>query len=61
MDAAERKRVDELVAACARIALWLVDELEPLGKPVVEQDLDDLYELAIAAERRFREAYPESE
>jgi len=54
MDSHEREVVDDLVAACARLALYLVDELEPTSSDVLERDLDDLYELAVAVERRAR-------
>lgn len=54
MEAKERVDVQELVSACARLALYVVDELEPSSSDVLEQDLDALYELAILAEKRGR-------
>jgi len=57
MKTEERARIDDLVAACARLALWLVDELTPESKRVVEEDLDSLYELCVAVERRARDTY----
>jgi len=59
MDQKERAKVDDLVAAAARLALWLVGELEPVNSDVVEADLDSLYELCVAVERRAREAFPD--
>ena len=59
MDTTEKARVDDLVSAAARLALWLVDELEPLNRNVVEEDLDSLYELCVAVERRARAAFPD--
>jgi len=58
MDQKERAKVDDLVAAAARLALWLVNELEPVNSAVVEEDLDALYELCVAVERRARDTYP---
>jgi len=51
----ERVDVDEMVGACARLALYVVGELQPSNNDVLARDLDSLYELAIAAERRARE------
>jgi len=59
METKEKAKVDDLVSACARLALWLVDELEPKDRHVVEEDLDSLYELCVAVERRAREAFPD--
>lgn len=54
MNQKEKADVDELVGAVARLALYLVDELEPTSSGVLERDLDDLYELAVAVERKAR-------
>lgn len=59
MEHPEKKKVDDLIAAAARLALWLVDELEPTDSGVVERDLDDVYELCVAVERRARATYPD--
>jgi len=55
MEKANRIEIEKLTSACARIALWLADELEPLNSDVAEADLDDIYELAVAGERKLRE------
>lgn len=54
MDEKERVEVQDAVSACARLALWLAGELEPANNDVVEQDLDCVYELLVAAERLAR-------
>jgi len=54
MDEKERIAVQDAVNACARLALWLAGELEPTSTDVVEQDLDAVYELLVAAERLAR-------
>jgi len=54
MEEKERIAVQDAVNACARIALWLAGELEPSNSDVLEQDLDAVYELLVAAERRAR-------
>jgi len=54
MDEKERVDVQESVGAFARLALYLVDELEPLNNDVLEADLDVVYEVLVAVERRAR-------
>lgn len=54
MDQTERDRIDAYVSAVARLALWLVDELEPNSNDVLEADLDDVYALLVLVERRAR-------
>jgi len=54
MEKEDRVDVQELVGACARIALFVADELEPVSIDVAERDLDSLYELAVAGERALR-------
>jgi len=55
----DRRAVEEAVSATARLSLWLVDELEPISIDVAEQDLDLLYDLCIAVERKGRESFPD--
>lgn len=55
MEKEDRTDVQELVSAAARLGLWLAGELEPVSSDVAERDLDSLYELCIAAERKLRE------
>ena len=59
MEKKERVDVEQCVSATARLALWLVGDIEPESKGVVEADLDLLYELAVAIERRARDKYPD--
>jgi len=54
MEAKERVEVQEAVSAFARLALYLVDELEPNNNDVLEADLDDVYAVLVAVERRAR-------
>jgi len=54
MEEKERQSVQDAVSACARLALYLVDELEPSNNDVLERDLDDVYALLVAVERRAR-------
>jgi len=56
MDEKERVEVQDAVNACARIALWLAGELEPNNSDVLEQDLDCVYALLVAAERLARKS-----
>lgn len=56
MDEKERVEVQDAVNACARLALWLCGELEPNNSDVLEQDLDALYALLVAAERLGRKS-----
>jgi len=50
----ERVEIQEMVSACARLALYLADELEPNSNDVLEADLDAVYELLVAVETRAR-------
>lgn len=59
MEGPERAAVEDMVAACARLALYLVGELEPDNSGVLEADLDRLYEMCVAVERRARAMYPD--
>jgi len=54
MEEKERIAVQDAVNACARLALWLAGELEPVDNDVVEQDLDAVYGLLVSAERLAR-------
>jgi len=54
MDEKEKQSVQETIAACARLALYVVDELSPNNSDVLEQDLDDVYALLVAVEKRAR-------
>jgi len=54
MDEKERADVQNTVGAFARLALYLVDELEPNNNDVLEADLDDVYAVLVAVERRAR-------
>jgi len=54
MDEKERADVQNTVGAFARLALYLVDELEPNSNDVLEADLDDVYAVLVAVERRAR-------
>jgi len=54
MDEKERADVQEAVSAFARLALYLVYELEPNSNDVLEADLDDVYSVLVAVERRAR-------
>lgn len=54
MEKKDRVDVQELVSACARLALYVVDELEPTSSDVLEADLDALYELAVLCEKKGR-------
>jgi len=54
MDEKERVEIQEAVSAFARLALYLVDELEPNNNDVLEADLDDVYAVLVAVERRAR-------
>jgi len=56
MEERERQSVQDAVSAMARIALYVVDELEPNNSDVLEADLDDVYGLLVAAEKKAREA-----
>jgi len=56
MEERERQSVQDAVSAMARIALYVVDELEPNNSDVLEQDLDDAYGLLVAAEKKARAA-----
>jgi len=55
MEPKERQSVQDAVSAMARLALYVVDELEPNNSDVLEQDLDDVYALLVAVERKARE------
>jgi len=54
MEEKEAADLKEVVSACARLALYVADELEPASSDVLERDLDDVYELLVAVERRAR-------
>jgi len=54
MDEKERADVQNTVGAFARLALYLVDELEPNNNDVLEADLDDVYGVLVAVERKAR-------
>jgi len=54
MEEKERQSVQDAVSACARLALYIVDELSPNNSDVLEQDLDDVYMLLVAVEKRAR-------
>jgi len=54
MEASESDKWKEAVSSLARLALYLVDELEPNSNDVLERDLDDVYELLVAVERKAR-------
>lgn len=55
METSEAERWKEAVSSLARLALYLVDELEPNNSDVLERDLDDVYALLVAVERKARE------
>jgi len=55
MEEKERQSVQDVVGACARLVLFLVDELEPSNSDVLEADLDDVYAMLVAVERRARD------
>lgn len=54
MDEKDRVELQEVVSACARLALYLCDELEPNSNDVLERDLDDVYGMLVAVEKRAR-------
>jgi len=54
MEEKERVVVQNTVGAFARLALYLVDELEPNNNDVLEADLDDVYAVLVAVERKAR-------
>jgi len=54
MEEKEASDVKEAVSSCARLALYVVDELEPNNNDVLERDLDDVYELLVAVEKKAR-------
>jgi len=54
METEDRVDVQRTVGACARIALFVCDELVPDSSDVLERDLDAVYELLVAAERKAR-------
>jgi len=54
MDTKERVDVQSSVGAFARLALYLVDELEPNNNDVLEADLDEVYAVLVAVEQRAR-------
>jgi len=54
MEEKERQSVQDAVSAMARLALYVVDELEPNNSDVLERDLDDVYALLVAVERKAR-------
>jgi len=54
MEERERQSVQDAVSALARLALYVVDELEPNSNDVLERDLDDVYALLVAVERKAR-------
>jgi len=56
MEEKERQSVQDAVSAMARLALYVVDELEPNNSDVLERDLDDVYALLVAVERKARVA-----
>jgi len=56
METKEAADVKEAVNACARLALYAADELEPSSSDVLEADLDCVYELLVAVERRARKS-----
>lgn len=55
----ERETIELYVSATARLALWLAGDIEPEGIVYVENDLDLLYDMCIAVERKAREAFPD--
>jgi len=55
MEAAEKASVDEVLRLVARLALFVVDEVEPTSEDVLEADLEALYEFLVAVERRARD------
>jgi len=50
---------DQVIGAVARLVLWIRGDLEPLEQKFVEDDLDLLYAVAVAAERLARDKYPD--
>jgi len=54
----DRKSVEEAINAVARLALFVVDELEPLSEAVLEADLEEMYELLVTIERKARSWRP---
>jgi len=52
MEPAEKASVDEVLRLVARLALFVVDEVEPTSEDVLEADLEELYDFLIAVERR---------
>jgi len=52
MEPAEKASVDEVLKLVARLALFVVDEVEPTSEDVLEEDLEALYDFLVAVERR---------
>jgi len=55
MEPAEKASVDEVLRLVARLALFVVDEVEPTSEDVLEADLEELYDFLVAVERRANE------
>jgi len=55
MEATEKASVDEVLRLVARLALFVVDEVEPTSEDVLEADLEALYDFLVAVERRARQ------
>jgi len=55
MEATEKASVDEVLRLVARLALFVVDEVEPTSEDVLEADLESLYDFLVAVERRARQ------
>jgi len=45
---------NEAVSLCARLALFVADELEPLSEETLEEDLAALYQFVARVERTAR-------
>jgi hypothetical protein len=59
MKTKENEAVDSVLSAAAALQLWIEDRLEPDTQKVVEDNLDTLYALCVAAERKARSTYPD--
>jgi len=52
MEQSDKKSFDDIISLVARLALFVVDELEPVSLAVLEANLEDLYEFLVAVERK---------
>jgi len=52
METLQKKSVDEVLSLVSRLALFVVDELEPIREASLEADLEELYDFLVAVERK---------